>query len=135
MRTVLPKEQWDYIKAEVKRRAGGRCEICGKRTAFTDAHECWEYDEENGVQKLKGIIAVCKDCHAVIHYGRTSLKGDPIRAEEQYMKVNGATYAEFRAALKKANEEHIRRNRVAEWKLDLSYLLEFCNEGETYGHN
>ena len=135
LRTVLPKKLWDGIKAITKARAGGRCEICDRKTAFTDAHERWEYDEKNGVQKLVGVIAVCKDCHAVIHYGRTSLKGDAESAEKHYMKVNGATYAEFRAALKDANEEHIRRNRVSDWTLDLTYLKNYSEEGLKDGNN
>ncbi len=135
LRSILSEKQWNFLKAEAKARSGGKCSICGKKTAYLDAHERWSYDEKNGVQKLTDIIAVCKDCHSVIHIGRTSLKGDTERAENHYMKVNGATYAEYRAALRKANEEHIRRNKVSEWKLDLSYLKKYCGKGETDGDN
>ena len=40
------------------------------------------------------------------------------------MKVNGCSYADYRRALGDANEAHRRRNRVGEWKLDLSVLKE-----------
>ena len=76
LRTLLTKEQWEYLKADAKRRAGGKCSICGGKTAYPDAHERWSYDEKKGVQKLEDIVAVCKDCHSVIHIGRTYLKGD-----------------------------------------------------------
>ncbi len=135
LRTLLSKGEWDYIKAAAKQRAGGKCSVCGKKTAHLDAHERWEYDEKKGVQKLADIIAVCKDCHSVIHIGRTYLKGDAERAENHYMKVNGATYAEFRAALKEANEKHVRRNKVSEWKLDISYLKRYLQEGKDDGNN
>ena len=125
LRTILTKEQWNYIKKAVKLRADGRCEICGAKTYALEAHERWSYDQKKGIQKLEDVIAVCKDCHSVIHIGRTSLKGDPIRAEEHYMKVNGATYAEYRKALGDANEEHTRLNEVSEWKLDLTKLKDY----------
>ncbi len=101
--------------------------ICGKKTGRLEAHERWEYDEENAVQKLADVVAVCRGCHEVIHIGRTQLMGREREAEEHFMKVNGCSYAEYRKALGEANEAHRRRNRVAEWKLDLSYLKKFID--------
>lgn len=100
--------------------------ICGCPSRRLEAHEQWEYDEENAVQILKDVVAVCAKCHAVIHIGRTQLVGNEKEAEEHFMKVNGATYAEYRKALGEANEAHRRRNLIPEWKLDLSYLKKFC---------
>ncbi len=123
LRTLLPKSAWDFIKKDVKSKANGKCSICGKKTEKLDAHEVWSYDIKSKTQKLEKVIAVCKDCHSAIHIGRTSLKGDPIRAEDHYMKVNGCSYAEMRQDLKEANELHKKRNEVPEWKLDVSYLV------------
>ena len=53
------------------------------------------------------------------------LMGGEERAAAHFMKVNGCTYAEYRKALGEANAAHRRRNGVAEWKLDLSYLSKF----------
>lgn len=125
LRSVLKKSEWEYIKVKVKQKSGGKCSICGKETSLLDAHEVWEYDEEKGVQKLKDVIAVCKDCHSVIHIGFTSLKGNIERAENHYLKVNNCTYAEYKQDLKKAQEEHKRRNKVAEWTLDISKIKDF----------
>ena len=125
LRSVLSKEQWDFIKKDAKERSGGKCAVCGRKTASLDAHEQWEYDEKTGVQKLKNVIAVCKDCHAVIHINRTWLKGDPERAENHYMKVNGCSYTEMRADMGKANETQKRLKLVSEWKLDLSWLKRY----------
>ncbi len=130
LRSILSRAQWDYIKAEVKKKSGGKCSVCGRKTKFLDAHERWSYDEKNGIQKLEEVVAVCRDCHSVIHIGRTQLKGNVIRAEEHYMKVNGATYAEYLAALKKANEDHIRRNKISEWKTDISYIKIFAGDND-----
>ena len=100
--------------------------ICGATTRRLEAHERWEYDEENCVQKLADVVAVCHRCHEVIHIGRTQLLGGEERACDHFMKVNGCTYAEYRKALGEANEAHQRRNKIPEWKLDLGWLSRFC---------
>lgn len=128
LRTILSKKQWDFLREYAKEQSGGKCVICGKKSARLHAHERWSYDEENCVQKLEDIIAVCPDCHAVIHIGRTQLLGNEERAEKHFMKVNGCSYSEYRKALGEANEAHKRRNNIAEWKLDLSYLKRFTTD-------
>lgn len=125
LRSVLPKHLWYYLKKITKTEAQGKCMICGAKTARLDAHEQWLYDENTGTAKLVGIVAICKDCHNVIHIGRTQLVGDAVKAENHYMKVNGCSYAEFCARLGKANEKHKKLNEVSEWKLDLSYLEKY----------
>lgn len=99
--------------------------ICGVKTQRLEAHEQWSYDEENAVQSLKSVIAVCRPCHEVIHIGRTQLAGRAREAEEHFMRVNGCSYAEYRKALGEANETHRRRNLVPEWKLDITALKDF----------
>ncbi len=125
LRSILPPSEWEKIKKDAKLRSGGRCSCCGKKTDRLDAHEVWSYDIEKGVQKLEDVISVCKDCHSVIHIGYTQLKGNIERAEAHYMKVNGCSYAEFRQDLGRANQLHKERNKVAEWKLDVSWLKKF----------
>ena len=128
LRTLLSKKQWDFLRVDAKERANGKCMICGRKTNRLEAHERWSYDIENGVQKLEDILAVCHDCHAVIHIGRTQLVGDIERAEKHFMKVNECSYSEYRKELGLANELHAKRNLVPEWKLDLSYLKRFIKE-------
>ena len=126
LRSILSPAQWDVVRKDAYARAGGKCAICGGVSPRLEAHEQWEYDERGAIQKLKTVIAVCKNCHEVIHIGRTSLMGGEERASAHFMKVNGCTYAEYRKALGEANEAHRRRNQIPEWKLDLSYLKKFC---------
>lgn len=125
LRHLLRPSAWDIIRKKAYAEAGGRCAICGAAVKRLEAHEQWSYDEANAVQKLERIIAVCHSCHGVIHIGYTQLKGDEDKAIKHFMKVNGCTYADYRRALGKANEDHARRNQIAEWKLDLTYLEEF----------
>ena len=128
LRSLLSKAQWDYIRADARERAGDKCAICGRKTARLEAHERWSYDQEKRVHKLEDVIAVCKDCHAVIHIGRTQLKGDEERAEKHFMKVNDCSYAEYRKALGEANKLHQIRNKIGEWSLDLTWLKRFIKE-------
>ena len=129
LRSHLSKSDWERIKRYAKRKADGRCMICGKITNQLDAHEQWSYDEKRGIQRLEDIIAVCKDCHSVIHIGRTQLYGDIERAENHYMKVNGVSYSEFRRDLGEANEKHKRLNKVSKWVTDVS-LAQKILDGE-----
>ncbi len=128
LRSILSKAEWDFLKAEAKEKANGKCMICGAKTSRLEAHERWSYNEKTQTQKLEGVIAVCRDCHAVIHIGRTQLKGNEERAEKHYMKVNDCSYADYRKELGIANEIHQRRNKISEWKLDLTYLKKYVKE-------
>lgn len=131
LRSILSTQQWDVVRHIAYARANGRCVVCDRAVARLEAHERWAYNEETHTQILTDIIAVCRQCHAVIHIGRTQLTGGEEQAAEWFMKVNHCTYAEYRAALGKANEEHIRRNRVPEWKTDISYLAEFLKKKQS----
>lgn len=124
LRSALPKEVWDAVRKRAYARAGGRCMICGAQTARLEAHERWEYDDQRGIQKLKDIVAICRPCHEVIHIGRTQLMGREREASEHYMKVNGASYAEYRKALGEANALH-RERSAREWQTDISALKDF----------
>ena len=125
LRSILSPAQWDIVRREAYARANGKCMICGAPAKRLEAHERWVYDEENSIQKLDTVIAICRSCHEVIHIGRTSLTGGEERASAHFMKVNGCSYSEYRKALGEANEAHRRRNKIPEWKLDLSYLKKF----------
>ena len=123
LRTVLPKKVWDVLRKDAYNRANGRCMICGRPVKRLEAHENWSYDEEKGVQRLEAIVALCHDCHSVIHIGRTQLVGDEERAIKHFCKVNQCSYADYIRALAFANEKHARLNRVSEWKLDASLIV------------
>ena len=128
LRSILTAKQWDFLKKDAKIRANNKCMICGRQTTRLEAHEKWEYDEQNCVQKLVDIVSVCKDCHSVIHIGRTQLLGDIERAENHYIKVNNCTYAEYIQNLGRANQKHQRLNQIKEWKLDVSWLNRYVNK-------
>ena len=123
LRSALPREVWDRLRRAAYRRAGNKCSTCGAEGRL-EAHEVWEYDDKNHIQKLCDIIAVCPACHEVIHIGRTSLLGREAEAQAHFMKVNGATQSEYHAALGEANRVHAERSRH-EWVTDISALKQF----------
>ena len=125
LRTLLSPAAWDIIRKKAYANAGGKCEICGCKPSRLEAHEQWEYDEKNKIQKLRRVVAVCHACHQVIHIGRTQLMGQEETACRHFMKVNNCSYSDYRKALGRANEDHARRNRVDEWQLDLTWLEGF----------
>ena len=128
LRSILSKAQWDVVRRDAYSRAQGRCMICARPATRLEAHEKWSYDEENKVQKLEDVIAVSHACHSVIHIGRTQLIGQEDVAIKHFMRVNKCSYADYIKALGEANAVHQRRNKVDEWKLDLSYLKKFVGD-------
>ena len=125
LRSILSPKQWDVVRRDAYARANGRCMICGRQASRLEAHERWSYDEQNSVQKLEDVVAICHACHSVIHIGRTQLIGQEDQAIKHFMRVNKCTYADYIRALGEANALHRRRNQVKEWKIDLSYLERF----------
>lgn len=127
LRYVLSPKAWNFISKDVREKANSKCSICGKDTNKLEAHEVWEYDIKKGIQKLKDVVAICKDCHETIHINRTYLKGNYEKAEDHYMKVNDCTYSEMRIDMGKANDFQKKCNEVSEWKLDLTWLKKYID--------
>ncbi len=125
LRTILKPTEWQIVRRDALSRANGHCMICGKKTTRLEAHERWAYDEKTCTQILTDVVAICHDCHQVIHIGRTQLMGDINRAIDHFQKVNNCSYSDYIKALGEANKLHQRLSKVDEWKLDLSYLLKF----------
>ena len=77
---------------------------------------------EKALQKLEDVVALCHNCHEVKHISRTQLVGRGAEAMEWFMKVNDVSQMDYHAALQKANEEYLQRNRVEDWVTDISWL-------------
>ena len=122
LRSILKPKDWDIVRRDAYARANGRCSICNQRTNRLEAHEKWSYDEENALQKLEDVVALCHRCHEVKHISRTQLIGRGMEAMEQFMRVNKCSQMDYHAALGQANEEYLRRNRVVGWVTDISWL-------------
>ena len=54
--------KWRKIKKELFEKGGRRCWVCDKEGSRLEAHEFWEYDDENHLQKLVAIHHLCGMC-------------------------------------------------------------------------
>ena len=123
LRAVLAPEEWDVVRKAAYARAGNRCRICGGRGPQwpVEADEGWDYDEERGVQTLKGVIALCQDCHKIRHWGKTSVDGLEAVARERLMWINGWSAETVDAVVDEAMDEWRRRSRMR-WESDYSWV-------------
>lgn len=128
LRSVLSAEGWDVVRKDAYKRASYKCRVCGRGNCRLEAHEKWSFDVKKRVQRLDDVLALCHDCHAVVHYQRTSLvdgKEGALRAQEHFMRVNGCSLSDFHEALSRAAKRHETLNAVEGWSLDLSFLKRF----------
>lgn len=123
LRAVLGQDEWDVVRKAAYTRAGHRCRICGGRGPQwpVEADEGWEYDEERRVQTLKGVIALCPDCHKIRHWGKTSVDGHEPAARERLMWINGWTADEVDIVVGQAMDEWHRRSHIP-WESDYGWV-------------
>lgn len=129
VRSSVTKEQWNYIRKQVYTAAYDTCEICGGvgNEWPVECHEVWDYDDVNHVQKLERMIALCPDCHAVKHSGRSLfIDSEMDRVTNHFRKVNKIKnkYKAFNAHLVEAMIIWTERSQH-EWILDISILSEY----------
>lgn len=124
--TVKPSE-WDKIRHISYDAANNKCEICGdtgKNQGYkhnVECHEIWEYDDENHIQTLVGLISLCPTCHQVKHIGRAIAIGKQAQCFSQLAKVNKWTPKQIEEHIISSFELHKQRSKH-QWGLDLSLL-------------
>jgi nitrate/TMAO reductase-like tetraheme cytochrome c subunit len=127
LRKFVSASSWKKLSTETAARAKNKCEICGgkgKRWAV-ECHEIWDYDDTNRIQKLKGLIALCPDCHGVKHIGLKFIQDFGEQATEHLADINGWEIDHTRSYLKAVKDVYRERSRY-KWKLDLSWA---CKRG------
>ena len=121
LRSILRAQDWDVVRRDAYKRAGYKCRICGA-SGRMEAHEKWSYDEAKALQKLEDVLALCHECHEVVHVSRTYLTGRGAEAMSHFIKVNGCTQSDFHEELARVNAEYLQRNKIEEWTTDISWL-------------
>jgi hypothetical protein len=87
VRDHVSREQWDQLRRAQYKASNYRCEICGK-SGMLHCHEVWNYDENDFVQRLARMIALCPECHEVKHIGLAGVKGREAIATEHLRIIN-----------------------------------------------
>ena len=146
---VFDRESWSRIRNDAYDRAGHRCQICGKQhgtmwsritpgedrktSGPVDCHEVWEWTpagNNRGIQKLKRLLVLCKDCHLSFHEGfamhraRESGMETEVRThlEKIRMLTNHMSIDEVRAGMLADKREWESNRDVSTWILDLSHI-------------
>ena len=128
LRSFLTKEEWDFVRKKCYKEANYNCEICGSQGDNwpVECHEIWEYTKTRKV-KLKGLIALCPDCHEVKHIGLAQIRGRFYPSLNHFMKVNNVSKQEAIKYVNSCFSLWNERNKV-DWKLDVSYLKEYMEK-------
>ncbi|PIY59979.1 HNH endonuclease [Candidatus Woesearchaeota archaeon CG_4_10_14_0_8_um_filter_47_5] len=99
-------QKWHNIKQELFEKEGSACWICGRKGRRLEAHEIWNYDDVNHLQKLEGIHHLCDLCHKIKHIGlwlhtqdgERMLKKEKLVRQDvinHFCKVNNCSQEEF----------------------------------------
>jgi 5-methylcytosine-specific restriction endonuclease McrA len=125
LRSELTEEEWQTIKTFVYKRAGYKCEICGGKGDKhpVEAHERWHYDDENFIQTLIGIDALCPSCHLSTHMGLANKIGKLEEAKLHMMKVNQWDRDALETHYHEKGELWEWRSKQ-KWKLDATWIID-----------
>lgn len=121
-------DEWRRIKRELFEKEGQRCWICEKEGGRLEAHEFWEYDDENHIQRLAAIHHLCSMCHKIKHMGfwchsdqgREQLATADLTKEDlisHFCKVNECSTETFEEHEQKAFDVWEERSKHS-WKQD-----------------
>lgn len=122
------QNKWRKIKEENFEKEGRRCWICRKEGTRLEAHEFWEYNDEDHIQKLISIHHLCGMCHKIKHIGfwcytedgRRQLARAGLTREDlinHFCKVNNCPMEEYEKHEGEAFEIWKKRSKY-EWRQD-----------------
>jgi Domain of unknown function (DUF5710) len=123
-RTCIAPGDWQRVRMLVLRRAGYRCEACGRPGVGgqgLECHERWDYDERSQRQTLRRLICFCISCHTVTHFGLAQIRGKDAAAVAHLRDVTGMSDAEADQHIRAAIALWQHRSGIA-WQIDLSIL-------------
>jgi hypothetical protein len=123
VRSNVSKNEWDRIRKKSYKLANSRCQICGLFLPL-ECHEIWQYDDDTCIQKLIGLIALCRDCHRVKHPGLARIRGEEQKVLSQLRKINKMAMLEAIKYLEESFKKYEERS-LKTWKLDTNYLKEY----------
>jgi len=120
--------EWRKIKKKIIEEEGNYCWICGKEASRLEAHEFWEYNDKEHIQKLKTIHHLCSTCHKIKHIGLWcyTLRGKALLKKlrltkedliDHFCKVNNCSIKDFEIHEREAFKIYRKRSKY-KWKQD-----------------
>ena len=134
----LPRPLWDKLRRMIYRRYLYTCRICRAYGEEVHCHEVWKYhDGRKKIQELVDLTCLCKSCHEIKHWGRTSAENLAGRISDDYIRsltkhycfVNECSAEDFLDHKVEAHEKNHWRSRF-NYTLDLSKLQGLIKETE-----
>jgi len=137
---LLPRNVWHRIKQEIYSKEGRKCYICGSREGRFSAHEFWEYDDKDHIQRLVAVHHLCNLCHKIKHIGfwchtsdgKASLEREGLNREaliKHFCIINGCTKENFLEHEKKAFDMWAERSKH-QWKQNFGEFAKYLNKTE-----
>lgn len=123
VRQAVSSTNWDILKKMTYKKANYKCEICGGKGYKhpVEAHEIWHYDDNQHIQTLMGLIALCPTCHLTKHLGFAQIQGKEKDVIKQLMKVNQWNNEQTHLYIEAIWEIWYFRSQF-QWQLNLAYL-------------
>ncbi len=123
LRDLLTRDQWDTLRRLTYKHYRYRCGICQVSDTTLYCHEIWQYDDDHHIQKLAGLIALCKWCHHCKHMGYAGILAldgelDLTLVVQHFLQVNGCSREDYQAHRAQAFQTHRERSQH-EWTLDI----------------
>lgn len=123
VRSNVPRTRWDKLRKACYAQANHKCEICGDigNKWPVECHEIWDYDEEQKIQKLTGLISLCPACHQVKHIGLAQIRGKYTEARKHLSIINNITIDEADRYISESFNVWQERSKYI-WELDITWL-------------
>jgi hypothetical protein len=116
VRSNVRTSEWDVIRKKCYENANNKCEICsstGLEQGYNysvECHEIWKYNDDNHLQILIGVIALCPYCHKTKHVGLAQIKNEEDIVIKQLMTVNNISRNDAKNYIQ--NSFNIWRERI-----------------------
>lgn len=129
LRKYLTTAEWKDCQ-RVSRLAGPGCQECGNMDSVLQCHERWTIERDlmskTALQRLSILVAICADCHAIHHFGRTGQVASAIQISElkaHWCRINKITLNEIETHLHDAGRQW-KIDSTFTWQIDMSPIFD-----------
>ncbi|MES9899407.1 MAG: HNH endonuclease [Sedimenticola sp.] len=113
------------VKKRAYQQSNNKCSICGGTGPKwpVEAHEVWNYNEDEKIQTLVNIVALCPPCHQTKHIGLAIKRNKFKEVITHFKAINGISENKAMEYIEDAFKTFEKRSEY-KWKTDLSLLRE-----------